>query len=101
VAAGQAVGMDFLQVLYASQWATEAQLETMADGLLDDAAARGYAGWLRARPNVGLELFDVILYSDAKAGGGFSDHRRRVNGLVTEYDPLRRIWQQTLYVEGA
>jgi len=101
VASAQAVGMDFLQMVYASQWATAAQLETIALGLLDDAAARAWAGWARTRPNVGLELFDVILWTDLKAGSGLVDRRRRVNGILTEYDPLQRLWQQTLYLEGA
>jgi hypothetical protein len=96
----EAAGMDFLQMEYASQWSTAAQLERIALGMLDDGQARAAGGWLKTRPNVGLELFDVILFTDSKAGGGLTSLRRRVNGLITEYDPLRRVWEQTVYLEN-
>jgi hypothetical protein len=99
-AGGAVLGMDILQMEYASQWTTADQLETIALGLLDDAGARATGGWMRTRPNVGLELFDVILYSDGKAGGGLWFLPRRVNGLLTEYDPLRHVWEQTVHLEG-
>jgi hypothetical protein len=98
--AAAVLGMDILQMEYVSHWATSALLADVAAAVLDDAAARGFGGWIRTRPNVGLELFDVILFTDSKAGGGLPAMRRRVNGLVTEFDPLRRVWSQTVYVEG-
>ena len=97
---GMAVGMDFLQMIYASQWTTEAQLAAIASGAMADADARAYSGWLRARPNVGLELNDIIAYSDSGAGGGILAHKRRVSWLVTEYEPLIHVWRQRVYVEG-
>jgi hypothetical protein len=98
--AAQTLGMDVLQMQYGSQWSTIAQLALMAYGLVDDGAARAAGGFIKTRPNVGLELFDVILFSDSKAGGGLTSLRRRVNGLVMEYDPRAHVWEQTVSVEA-
>jgi hypothetical protein len=70
------------------------------DSALDDADARASGGWIRTRPNVGLELLDVVVFSDSRAGGGVTAVKRRVNGLLTEYVPLRRVWRQAVYLEG-
>jgi hypothetical protein len=94
-----AVGMEFLQLLYAENWITSAQCQTAVDSALDDADARAYGGEVTTRPNVGLEVFDVVLLSDSRAGAGFSSARRRVNGIVTEYDPAKRVWEQRVNLE--
>ncbi len=85
VGSGQACGMD---------------VQLAADGALHDGAARAQGGWMVARPNAGLELYDVVEFSDGKAGAGVTDAERRVNALLTEFDPLRRVWQQTIYMEA-
>jgi hypothetical protein len=100
VANGLVTGMEFLQMVSASQWTTAAQLGEIADGVLDDGAARAWAGWLRMRPHAGLELGDIMTFSDSKAGAGLMSLKRRVNALVTEYDPAAHLWQQMLYLEG-
>lgn len=102
VTAGLACGMDFLRVVYSNHLKTQSACEDVADGLLDEALARAWAGWIKARPNVALELFDVVMLNDSRAGGGFTAAKRRVNGIVTEYEPLQRQarWMQTVYLEG-
>ncbi len=97
---GLKLGMEIFQPLYSKNWGTTAMCQVAAEGALDDAAARGHGGRVQTRPNVGLELFDVIEISDARAGGGLTSVKRRVNGIVTEYEPLHGQWQQTVYVEG-
>lgn len=101
VAAGLACGMDFLDVVYSRHMQSLTECQAMAAGLLDEAAARAYAGWIKARPNVALELFDVIEITDSKAGAGFEGAKRRVAGIETEYAPLQRQagWIQTVYLE--
>ncbi len=94
------IGMEILQMEYASQWTTAEQMQDMGLGLLDDGQARASGGKLKIRPNVGLELFDRIMFTDSKAGSGLADVVRRVNGLDTEYDPSRKVWLQTLAVEA-
>lgn len=94
-------GMEFFALLYSSQWDTEATCQAAVDGALDDADARRFGGWLQVRPNVGLELFDVVTWSDSAAGGaGLTSVKRRVNGIVSEYEPLDGRWQQRLSLEG-
>lgn len=100
VPAGLDAGMDFLQVVQASQWATDEQLQKIADGALDDAAARAYGGWFRTRPNAGLELFDVVTFSESRAGAGLTSVRRRVTGIETRYEPGKSVWQQEVRFEG-
>jgi hypothetical protein len=100
VANGLAAGMEFLQLLYSKNWESAAECQVAVNSALDDAEARACSGWIRTRPNVGLELLDVITFSDHKAGGGMTGVKRRVNGLLTEYVPLRRLWRQAVYVEG-
>jgi hypothetical protein len=100
VANALAAGMEFLQLLYSKNWGSTAQCQVAVESALDDANARAYGGWIRTRPNVGLELLDVITFSDSKAGAGMTAVKRRVNGLLTEYVPLRRVWRQTVYFEG-
>jgi hypothetical protein len=100
-AAALASGRDVFQLLYAGQLGTEDYCRVVVEGALDDAAARGYGGTLETAPNVGIELMDVILVSDDYAGGaGLSLIRRRVNGIVTNYDPLEGVWRQRLALEG-
>lgn len=103
VAAGLACGMDSLRVFYSAHLGTVEQCQAVAEALLDEAAAKVWAGWLKARPNVALELFDVVQITDSKTGGGFTGAKRRVNGIETVYEPLRRepVWIQTVYLEGA
>jgi hypothetical protein len=48
---------------------------------------------------VGLELFDVVVFTDSKAGAGLTSLKRRVNGLLTTWDPLKKVWEQTVYLE--
>jgi hypothetical protein len=100
VANGLAVGMEFMQLLYSKNWESAAQCQVAVDSALDDADARAAGGWIRTRPNVGLELLDVVVFSDSRAGGGVTGVKRRVNGLLTEYVPLRRVWRQVVYLEG-
>lgn len=100
VPAGLEAGMDFLQMVQASQWATNAQLEKTSDGALDDAAARANGGWFRTRPNAGLELFDVVALTESRAGAGLSAIRRRVTEIETRYEPGRGVWQQEVRFEG-
>lgn len=100
VASGLAAGMDFLQMVYTSHWTTVDQLRDIADGALDDSAARAWSGWMVTGPNVGLELGDVIAFSDAKCGAGLGTVKRRVNRIVTEYEPKPMVWRQTVYFEG-
>lgn len=100
VSAGLAAGMDFLQLVQASQWATDEQLEKISDGALDDAAARAHGGWFRTRPNAGLELFDVVALSESRAGAGLSAVRRRVTGIETRYEPGKGLWQQEVRFEN-
>ncbi len=100
IANGLDAGMDFLQVVQASQWTTAAQLGKIADGALDDADARAYGGWFRTRPNAGLELFDVVAFTESRAGAGLSQIRRRVTGIETRYEPGERVWQQEVKMEG-
>jgi len=101
VLSGLDSGMDFFSLLYSKQWDTNAKCDIAVDGALDDADARKYGGWLRARPNLGIELFDIVTWSDSQAGGaGFSSVKRRVNGIETEYEPLEGRWEQRLYLEG-
>jgi len=87
-------------LIYSNDLTTQAQCQTVASGALDDADARAWGGWLKVRPNVGLELWDVITFTDSKAGAGMAGVKRRVNGLVTEFDPLKKVWVQTVYLEG-
>ncbi|MGB9879169.1 MAG: hypothetical protein ACPLRM_00280, partial [Anaerolineae bacterium] len=91
-----------LQVFYSAHLKTAEQCQAVAEGLLDEAAARAWAGWLKVRPNVALELFDVVEITDRETGSGFEGAKRRVNGIITEYEPLRRQagWMQTVYLEG-
>ena len=94
-------GMEFFSLLYSSQWDTEATCQAAVDGALDDADARRYGGWLSVRPNVGLELFDIVTWSDSQAGGaGFTAVKRRVNAIETEYEPLEGRWLHRLFMEG-
>jgi len=95
-----ASGMDVFSLIYSNDLTTQAQCQTVASGALDDADARAWGGWLKVRPNVGLELWDVITFTDSKAGAGMAGVKRRVNGLVTEFDPLKKVWVQTVYLEG-
>ena len=99
-----AAGMEVFQLLYAGAWTTAAACQVAVDGALADANARGYGGYLEAAPNVGLELLDVVVFNDAHAGGtGLTAVRRRVNGIVTEFDPLGQDgapWRQRLWLEG-
>jgi len=94
------VGMEFIQFLYQENWDTSAECQMAVNSALDDADARAWGGWVRTRPNVGLELFDVIVFADSQAGGGIVSMKRRVNGLLTVDEPLERKWEQTVYLEG-
>jgi len=94
------LGMDIFQLLYSKQWATSDQCSIAAFGAIDDADARKRGGWIETRPNVGLELFDIVKLSDSWAGGGLSNVKRRVNGIVTEYEPMDNRWLQVVYLEG-
>lgn len=100
--AGISCGMDFLRVYQISQLNSVDKCTYALNGMIDEASARLQSGWFKARPNVGLELFDVIQITDSKAGGGLSGVKRRVKGIETEYEPLRRLagWIQTVYLEG-
>jgi hypothetical protein len=99
VANALSVGMEMVQFLDQENWDATAECQLAVNAALDDADARAYGGWLRTYPNVGLELFDVVVFSDSLVGGGVSSVKRRVNGLRTVYEPLKRRWQQTVYVE--
>ena len=99
--AGLDAGMDLLQLIHASQWATPEQLDKIIDGAWDDAAARANGGWFRARPNAGLELFDVVALNESRAGAGLTAIRRRVTGIETRYEPAKGIWQQEVQFENA
>lgn len=94
------VGLEFYSLLYHKQWTTPAQCQAAAQAALDDAEARRWGGWVRTRPHAGLELWDVIALSDSAAGAGLTLVKRRVNGLLTEFEPLKGIWQQTVSLEG-
>lgn len=100
--AALACGMDVLRVYQISQLNSLDECSSALMGMKDDAAAMWHGGWLKARPNVGLELYDVIQITDSKAGGGLEGAKRRVNGIETEYEPLQKPvgWMQTVYVEG-
>ena len=100
MASGLALGMELFQLLYNANWGSAAQCQVAVQSALDDAQARACGGVIRTRPNVGLELLDVIAYSDSRAGGGLTSAKRRVNGLLTEYVPGRSLWRQTVYLEG-
>jgi len=94
-------GIEVFAPLHSAQWETAAQCQAAASAALDDALARSKGGWFEARPNLGLELFDVIALTDTAAGGaGYHDIKRRVNTLRTEYDPRRNIWRQVAGIEG-
>jgi len=94
-------GMEFFSLLYSSQWATAAACQVAVNGALDDADARRYGGWLSVRPNVGLELFDIVTWSDSQAGAaGFTAVKRRVNAIEMVYEPLEGRWVQQLFLEG-
>nr|MBC7245517.1 hypothetical protein [Chloroflexota bacterium] len=99
---GVACGVDFLSVYYASHLDDADACYGVGRAILDEAAARVHGGWIKARPNVGLELFDVIEITDSKAGAGIEGIKRRVSGIVTEYEPLQCVpgWMQTVYLEG-
>jgi hypothetical protein len=72
----------------------------VAAGAIDDGQARGRGGYIVTRPNVGLELHDIVVINDGKVGGGgISGLKRRVNGIVTEYDPLNEVWRQRVDLE--
>jgi len=94
------LGMEIMEVLYSKQWDTAAKCQVAAESALDDADARVTGGWVKTRPNVGVELWDVVTYSDSHAGGGLTTIKRRINGLLTEYVPLQETWEQMLYLEG-
>jgi hypothetical protein len=74
--------------------------EVVAESALDDGSARSESGYIVTRPNVGLELLDIIALSDSKVGAaGLSSVKRRVNELTTEYDPLNEVWRQRVGLE--
>jgi hypothetical protein len=95
-----AAGIEFLQLLQAENWTTAVQCQVAVESALDDADARAYGGQVTVRPNAGLELFDVVYLNDSRAGGGFHNAKRRVNSLLTEYDLLRRVWEQRVGFEA-
>jgi hypothetical protein len=94
-----ALGMEMVQFLYQENWQSTSECQMTVNSALDDADARARGGWFRTRPNVGLELFDVIVFSDSKAGAGLTEIKRRVNGLLTLWDALKKEWEQTVYLE--
>ena len=47
---------------------------------------------------VGL-VFAVLPAFSTVGASGVSGVKRRVNGLLTVYEPLKRVWVQTVYVE--
>lgn len=94
-----AAGMEFFGLLNNANWTTAAQCEVAADAMLDDATARQKGGWIETLPNLGLELFDVIALTDSLAGAALTSVRRRVNGLVTRYEPGRARWLQRVKLE--
>jgi hypothetical protein len=94
-----ALGMELVQFLYQENWPSADECQMAVNSALDDAEARARGGWFRARPNVGLELFDVVVFTDSKAGAGLASIKRRVNGLLTTWDPLKKVWEQTVYLE--
>jgi hypothetical protein len=100
VANGQEVGMEIFGLLYSSNWDAAGECHVAADSMLDDAAARASGGEIETMPNVGLELFDVITFTDSRVGAGFTALQRRVNRLVTQYEAARAIWRQRVYLEA-
>ncbi len=106
VAAGQAAGMEILGLLSATTWTTEAECKVAADASMQDAAARQKAGGrLLVRPNLGLELWDVVAVTDARVGdgsgvGSLAAATYRLNGIRTEWDAGKAKWEQQLRLEG-
>jgi len=94
------VGMEFFSLLCSSQWSTEGQVVVAAAGALGDARARRSGGWIECRPHLGLELWDIVEVIDSGAGGGLTGIKRRVNGMMTEYEPLEGRWVQRVSLEG-
>jgi len=107
VANGQETGMEFMGLLYSGQWESAAACQVAAEGALDDAEARRWGGWIETLPNAGVELMDVVTFSDALAGAGMVLVKRRVNGVRTEFEVAgwrgrakKASWRQRLWLEG-
>jgi len=99
-AAGGANGREFVTfirdaVIQSAEWCLQ-----VAEGAIDDGQARSCGGQIVTRPNAGLELHDIVLLNDSKVGAsGITSLKRRVNGIVTEYDPLNEVWRQRIDLE--
>ncbi len=67
-------------------------------GQTDEGRREGCAGWVRIPLVPGLELWDRVAISDARAG--LSAAPRRVTALAWEYDAARSVYHQTVALGG-
>jgi hypothetical protein len=73
-----------LQKVYDYAYDTRAECDARAAGQLRKHDATSKRGELVTLPNVGLQLFDVVTVTDARAG--ISSELYRVRGIVEKYD---------------
>lgn len=94
------VGREIFDRMHNADWTLDAQVAGAVEGVLEEGEAGEWLGELLSWPNVGLELFDIVVYTDSLVGAaGVSSAKRRVNEIVTRYWPLRRLWSQRVMVE--
>jgi len=98
--AGGLAGREIVNFITDASMNSAAWCLVVAQSAIDDGEARGQAGYIVTRPNVGLELYDIVEVSDSYVGAaGLSSVLRRVNQIRTVYDPLDERWEQRVGLE--
>jgi hypothetical protein len=78
--------------------AAQALAEETAKGLTDEGKREGVAGWIKIPLVPGLELYDRLAVTDARAA--LSGAMRRVAALNWRYDSRRSVFHQTITLGG-